>query len=457
MRHSPAAVVAAFLLLVSPVSLARSATGDSNHVPMGVYLSWERTAACARHFGIDRWDDACRRLDALEAHNVDTLWVANMSEDDLPRLIEECERRGISLLPAMSSVEARVDWRWNDDDSYYGKVIPHVVELAGKSDSVRGWVLSDEPQKEHLSRVEKLRKRFDKADPERFCTVVAQWPIAPTVPDETGLPVVCVDLYPFFGPDDPNGPHTDASSKRFFRSNVRRLVQATSDTDAVPWVMGQCFSSIRGPRRYDDNWHLVGLPGSYLHWRCPTPAEIRWQVWETLRAGGRGIIIYTLAPEAPDPKTEDLPTPDIVKQNERIKPAAEPTDLGPNALTNPDGSPTPQLEELGRLYAKIARHKDLIRRWKKTPDSPITAEAPAKLQCFTDPRTDNRYAVILNDNLTEKADLILAAEQAVKTIQEITQGRIVWKSSGQSTEEHQAHITLPAGGGAILQVLDLEE
>lgn len=29
---------------------------------------------------------------------------------------------------------------------------------------------------------------------------------------------------------------------------------------------------------YDDQGRLIGLPGSYLHWRCPTLAEVRWQV-----------------------------------------------------------------------------------------------------------------------------------------------------------------------------------
>ena len=84
-------------------------------VPFGVYLSWERTGACARHYGIDRWEDVRKRLDAIAANHVDTLWVTNMAEADLPRLITECKKRGIRLIPSMSTIEGKIEWRWHND------------------------------------------------------------------------------------------------------------------------------------------------------------------------------------------------------------------------------------------------------------------------------------------------------------------------------------------------------
>ncbi len=85
-------------------------------VPFGVYLSWERTGACARHYGIDRWEDVHKRLDAIATNYVDTLWVTNMAEADLPRLITECEKRGIRLIPSLSTIEGKVEWRWHNED-----------------------------------------------------------------------------------------------------------------------------------------------------------------------------------------------------------------------------------------------------------------------------------------------------------------------------------------------------
>ena len=50
-------------------------------VPFGVYLSWDRTGACARHYGIDRWEDVRKRLDAIAANHVDTPWARDNTTD----------------------------------------------------------------------------------------------------------------------------------------------------------------------------------------------------------------------------------------------------------------------------------------------------------------------------------------------------------------------------------------
>lgn len=92
---------------------------------------------------------------------------------------------------------------------------------------------------------------------------------------------------------------------------------------------------------------------------------MRWQVWETFRSGAKGFISYTLA-EAPNPETAALPPADVTWKEVL---ATEPTDLGPNTLTNPDGSVTPQLEELGRVYAQLAPHADVLLRLKRTDDA----------------------------------------------------------------------------------------
>ena len=147
-----------------------------------------------------------------------------------------------------------------------------------------------------------------------------------------------------------------------------------------------------GPRTYDENWHLIGLKGSYLHWRCPTLAEIRWQVWETFRTGAKGYVCYTLAPEAPAAKTAAL-APPKVKWTDVL--AMEPTDLGPNALTNPDGSETPQLRELGALYKQLTPHTPLIRRWHRSPKPLLEVHAPGQAQVFADPQTGDLFALVL--------------------------------------------------------------
>ncbi len=423
-------------------------------VPLGAYLSWERTAANAAYHGIDQWEDVARRLDALEANHVNLLWVTNMSESALPRLIEECAKRGLRLLPSMSSIEARVDWRWADDAAYYDTTVPRVAQLAGDAETLIGWVLSDEPLEEHLPRVEALRKRFREADPNRFCTAVTMWPQTPLVPGATDLPVVCVDLYPFFGPNSPNGPHTDAASKSFFRRNALKMLEAIGDKPAAGWIMFMCFSDIWGPREFNDQGHLVGLPGAYLHWRAPTNAEMRWQIWESVRVGAKGFVCYTLAPEAPNPDTAALPPPDVEWKDVL---ATEPTDLGPNALTHPDGSPTPQLEEMGRVYAQLDPHTALILRWKPVEATRLGVEPPGVLQCFVDSETGAVYAVVLNDDLRRAHDVTVRTGDSVEMLIDVIRGREIPLMAEFAGGSAVGTLALEAGAGTILRLADVVE
>jgi len=418
-------------------------------VPLGVYLSWERIGANAKAAGVAPWVDASNRLDLLQANHVNLLWVTNMSEADLPRLIEECGKRGIRLLPSMGSIEAKVDWRWAPGSTYYDKAVPGVIAAAGGSKTLVGWVLSDEPLVAQFPRLENLQTRFRELDPERFTTAVTMWPQTPAAARDLKLPVVCVDLYPFFGPDDPNGPHTDAASKSFFRRNAAAMIAALGTRNAVGWVMGMCFSDIWGPRRYDEQGHLIGLPGSYLHWRAPTAAEMRWQVWESFRAGAKGFVCYTLAPEAPNPKTATQAPPDVAWKDVLAKAA---TDLGPNALSNPDASTTPQLEELGRVYGRLAPHADLLRRWQRLGEPVLEATEGAQAQAFVDPGAGSVYAVVLNDDLSQERAVVVRVGETVVGVRNLLSGQAVALRQDFAGGSSTASVPLAAGDGTILVI-----
>jgi hypothetical protein len=449
-RNTSVVLIVSYLLAIPALAQPIPADLPPDFVPFGVYLSWERIGANAEYHGIDQWEDLTKRLDALQANHVNLLWVTNMSEADLPRLITECAKRSMRLMPSMSAVEAKVDWRWVDNASYYDKKLPKIIAAAGDSETLAGWVLSDEPLLEHFPRVETLREKFRVFDENRFCTAVTMWPQTPHVPLKTQLPLVCVDLYPFFGPNDPNGPHTDNASKHFFRKNAEKMVDSIGDGPATGWVMGQCFSDIWGPRKYDDRGHLIGLPGAYLHWRAPTLAEIRWQVWETFRSGAKGFVSYTLAPEAPNPETATLPSKDV-KWKEVL--AKVPTDLGPNALTDPDGSITPQLEELGRVYAQLAPHADLLLRMEQSGAALVEiVEGPGSIQVFEDPETETRYAIVINDDLKETRDVTLRLGGSVSTT------TILTRDGNTATEVEEigrspiTTVSMTAGDGVLLKI-----
>lgn len=447
-REFSAWFAVAALLMAAPVQ-AVPADDPPAFVPLGVYLSWERIGANAQAAGVTPWADAVKRLDALQANHVNLLWVTNMAEAELPRLLDECGRRQIRLLPTLDSIEAKVDWRWSAGSTYYDKLVPQVVATAGASPTLAGWVLSDEPLLEHIPRLKALQARFRELDPARFCTAVTMWPQTPTVARETTLPLICVDLYPFFGPNDPNGPHTDDASRSFFRRNAAAMIEAIGERRAVGWVMGMCFSDIWGPRRYDERGHLVGLPGSYLHWRAPTLAEMRWQVWETLRSGAKGFVSYTLAPEAPDAATATLPAADVEWKSVLAK---EATDLGPNALTNPDGSATPQFEELGRVYARLAPQLELLRQWQRLREPLVEASAGGQVQAFCEPASAGLYAVVVNDDLQQEQTVALRFGETVTGVRDVLANQPLELIQDFAGGSSTLRLRLAAGDGTLLAI-----
>lgn len=426
-----------------------AADNPPDFVPLGAYMSWQRPKRLAAYRGIDHWTDVCERLDALKAASANMLWVSNMVVPDLPRLVEECRIRDFRLIAAMANLEVKVDWRWSDGGAYYDRILTNNTAAAGNDDTLIGWCLSDEPRTNHFSRLEQLRCRLRKQDPGRFSTAVTMWQQTPGIPHHTGLPVICVDPYAFFAPNDPNGPHTDKDSTSFFRRHVGRMIEAIGDRNRVGWVMGMCFSEIWGPRKYNKQGHLIGLPGAYLHWRCPTLAEMRWQVWETFRGGAKGYISYTLSPETPDPARALLPPPDVTWSNVLAK---VPTDLGPNALTTPDGSRTPQFEELGKVYCLLTPHLKLIRHWRKVSSLAVDISANGGIQLFKTSRENARFAIVINNDLHREQDIHVRFAKDVAMVTDITRNKQIPMGSDMFSGNSSIVVKLAPGDGAILML-----
>jgi len=422
-----------------------------NFVPLGVYLSWELVDYWAQQAGIDHWADLTTRLDACAANHVNTLWVTNMKEEDMARLLAECEKRGLKLVASMTSLEAKIAWRWANDGSYYREVVPRLAELTKKSPAMAGWVLSDEPLEKDLPNVEKLRQLFLQEDPQHFCLAVTMWPQTPLIAQMTQLPVVCPDLYPFYGPNDVNGPHTDQASRNFFRTNIRRMVNSIKDRDVTAWVMPQAFIEITGPFQCSENDDYIALPGAYYHWRMPTAEEIRWQIWETFRGQAKGVVFFQLAPILGcSPESEKAAPPDVSWKDILLQ---EPVHAGPGALLTRKGQTTPQMQEMGRIYGKLRPHLDLIFRWQATDLLLVEAENPGKTQSFIDPQDHSLYAIVINDDLKQAHELELRFE--VQT----TAAKILLESGPELSLKEDftggsktAKVLLQAGEGTLIAI-----
>jgi hypothetical protein len=210
--------------------------------------------------------------------------------------------------------------------------------------------------------------------------------------------------------------------------------------------MVQCFTDVWGPYEYNGEGHIIALPGSYLHWRCPTAAEIQWKIWETLRSQAKGVLFYEICPILPsDTNASKKHSSDASLKQILIK---EPVDAGPGALITIDGKATPQLREVGKAFSVIAPHASVIRRWKATATPLVKANTPAAVQTFVDPAKERTYAVVVNDDLHQSQVIALIFETGTKAVVDVARGdKEIKLANGKGS------IELKPGEGTILAII----
>lgn len=375
-----------------------SVAGFAREIPMplGVYLSWEIAVNDARRNDRTREDWLDMLFAGCAERGVDTVWIVNFQAPQLKPVLEIAARHNLELL--LSPRDGKLPFSEDEMREF----VADLVAAGEGSTAWAGWILSDEPTEETFPALRRYNELLRQYDPGRHTALVAMWQQASAIAGAVGPDAVAVDLYPFFGPGDPNGPHTDATSRAFFTRHAEALVASCRNTDTVPWIMPQCFVEVWGPYQYNDAGEVVALPGSYLHWRSPDTAEMRWQFFEALRVGGRGIFYFQLGSiMAANPESAtralaaDFAWPEVVLK--------EPVNAGPAGLVTPDGRMTPQFDELGRLYRAAAPWKELITRWQ--PQEMPQLEAPFTGAGFFDPSDGAVYWLVLNNSLREERQL----------------------------------------------------
>jgi hypothetical protein len=413
-------------------------------VPVGAYASWERVVSNARHMRQETWEYFDSLLSVLAGNGLHWIWVTNFPISELQNLQAAAEKNSQEVLVNASEIEIRVRGR---DIRYYSEIMPPALESLHELSPLYAWVLSDEPTPGDAHRTEQIAEFFRSIDPVRKTAVVATHGEYAAFQAIRGLEIECVDIYPFFGPGDPNGPNTAIDGQRFFRRVLSGMRGIESHGKAF-WVMMQSFSEIWGPRRFTDDYHLVGLPGSYLHWRQPSPAEIRWQFWEALRNGGTGFFFFTATSEAPDLAAAAASSPDVCWKWALAKVE---TDLGPNALLNPDLSSTPQLDAVSDIARRLIFVPDLT-SWTRSRRA-VTAKGRGDAQAFS--ASDGReLVVVVNDLLTSPTTLEVSIDYEVHGARELTQTyavELLQKKVGVRGSTFS--VRLGPGDGAIIELV----
>lgn len=431
-------VVCALLVLLTLGATVATADGA---FPLGVYWPWERACGNAERLKLDKWAYVDNRLDDMQAHHVDSLWVVNLNIGDLGKLAEKCAARKMTLIPALGELHYNIDWRRNNWE-YLEKESKRALAAAGESPAVIAWALCDEPRKNIVGEMEQFRAKFSEWGAKQPGITVTMWPDSPTYARETKFAHVCTDIYPFFSAGNPNGPNPAEVSKRWYRQQVQNTVGVAREAGKTPWVMPQAFCDVWGTWRYDVKGDMVIMPGGVLHWRPPTAAESRWQIWAAVAAGVQGFYIYVYEPQVGD--NSDKPPFQGETFPAKLVEKAERPLHATGGLVRPDGTSTPQYEAMGEAYATVAKLIPDLKGCVPMDLWPVQTVGPAWLGVLENPKTKRTFLSIVNDDCNAAHDFPLSG--TFLSLRDLATGKVLKPDS-------KGHLTisLRAGEGAVLE------
>ena len=410
----------ALAVVAAAIALGASAKPFRETFPLGVYTGWERNAYNAKVAGVSTSEYVDRLLGICHGFNCDTIWVVNGPRGNRDEFLSQCGKHGMkALLNSDLQVYFHQPFTgdWGELDA---KIAKSIAELAG-FDSFLGYVLKDEPKTPTVDQIDAFGKALKRADPARrdSLVVASPWSFQPFV-ESSSFDTVCTDIY-YFGGDRAGGqpftadgdiPAPSDQSLWWFRRTARNAVKAALRCGKNPWIMVCAFGGgdgniyLEGRRRY-----LAA--GGYHLYRMPTPAEIRWQAWESVRLGFKGIFYYVLTTEGTWASKEEM----LAEKNRGLyekwqararrsasgRPRLEEKDLEIDyalGLMYPGLEPSPQFAAVGEAYGRLAPHRESLLA-AEASDFPAfhAAEASCRTATFMWNDTTDRLGVLVNDDV----------------------------------------------------------
>jgi hypothetical protein len=313
--------------------------------PLGVYWPGEFTFQ-DRNNESERWQLIERALDDLQSHQVNTVWLTHLPAAETARVAELAATRGIALVAACAELAGDVPHIRNSD---HAQLIAQTKAAWGDAPLPLAWGLGDEPAVEAMEEMGRYRDAWTQRWPGEPTVVVCtagQFPAAQRV----GFPLVCADVYPFFGR---TGGYA-AAPHQAWSLLTRRLVSGAEhgDEPSAGWMMGQAFQEPKGPFTADDRDHVVYLADGEPHWVMPTPAQVTWQAWAGVAEGAQGVFFFVYR----------WPTERTAGPVRQGRPSGS-----PRGLVSAHGVPTPQYRALGEAYRELSVLGPLLRQLRPDP------------------------------------------------------------------------------------------
>lgn len=393
-------------------------------------------------------------------HHLNLLWVVNADTDQIRSTCGIAARYGLGVvatLPGVNALRARRPVSAAEIDAVAGQA----AEAFRGVDALRGWALIDEPRAEEAPGVEAMRRALARHDPDHPALAVSTKGAAPAIAEGTHLDFLVTDAYEFGSPRDVYAPRTPGASRSSFRSASEHLTQIARSWDRIPWIMPQAFSEVWGRWWEDENGDVVVEPGSYWHWRTPTPAESTWQAWQALIAGHRGVVFFVLLPpqNAWTPGQPVEAAGMLFRRGERliedglsVEDVRRPTGQ-PAALLRSDGRSTPALKALGVVFETTRRLWTEHGPWLPSEVPLAFFDPPVHGATFRLDRSPERRLVLLVNDDTEAAHAVNVQFPAkVSAVTLLPQDRSLALAPGMSPGSSSATVDLDPGAGLALLV-----
>jgi hypothetical protein len=410
--------------------------------PLGVYWPWERACGLAERNKVEKWAWVERCLDDMKAHHLNAIWVVNLGIPDLRPLADRCAARGIGLVPALGELHYSLEWRRNNW-TYLEQESKRALAAAGDSPAILAWALCDEPGGAIVAEMETFRRKFHEWGAKQPTVVVTMWPDSPTYAEQAGFGAVCTDVYPFFSAGNPNGPNTPASSRAWYQRHVGITAQAALKSGQTPWIMPQCFVDVWGPWVYTPEGNVRALPGAIVHWRQPTPSEVRWQIWTALAAGTRGLFFYVMDPPPTDnanvkPYEGEAFPPELRLKEEVVIP-------GTGGIIKPDGASTPEYEVIAETYAAVEKLVPLLTGARPSTAALGALDGPGALGTLRNDDLNRTIGVVVNDD-PDAAQALKIWLAKPREVRNLLTGETLKRAA-----DNTVTITLGPGDGAVIE------
>lgn len=441
-----------------------SAQGLKNEFPLGVYWAWPHNKANAEAAGMETDAYVDKSMETLRSLNCDSIWIVNGPYDESAKFLDCCEKHGIKAVLPTVFVEMYYQ-AFNGDLSRYEKYAADTVAKIGDKKALMGYVLKDEPRLNSLQQSDYFHNLLKRADPQhRDSIVVAITSDIQTYVEDSSMPVLCTDVYLFGGSRSTVIPNTPKAAQDLYRATCGNAVSAAERSGKHLWIMPQYFQDVWGWNWWDENHRHWMEAGSYVHWRLPTVNEARWEAWEAVRSGAKGVLYFLanprgertkedIAPGGKDykwmkPYLDNVMKQAFLKDKSNLEPelAELPREQG---LMYIGGEPTPAFKALGGAYGKIAKAKARLLSARKAPFPIFFTEDPElHMATFAPVDGNDLLGVLVNDDLEKKRTFRIFMADNVESVREVGGAEFVLSEAKDSLKSFE--ITLEPGDGAVL-------